>query len=327
MLDVDALSQNTSKLRAAPNRNGKGTMIQRPEKNREMQNHHMDSSIWSDLKFRDDDIVVATYGKTGTTWTQQMIVQMLLGPDANLEPAKLSPWLDMRLLPKEVILPALEAQTHRRVLKTHLPLDALVFSPNAKYLYVGRDGRDIAWSLHNHLYHATDDFYRAINDTPGRIGPPLEPPSHDVHLFWQAWFEGGGYPIWAFWEHVRSWWAYRDLPNIMLLHFDDLKRDMRGQMRRIAAFLDIPVKEAQWEEIVHYCSFEWMKRHADTVSPNGGVGWEDGGQTFINKGTNRRWQQTLTAEEVAAYEERAVRELGEECARWLATGGASTRSS
>ncbi len=31
--------------------------------------------------------------------------------------------------------------------KTHLPVDALVFSPEAKYLYIGRDGRDVIWSM------------------------------------------------------------------------------------------------------------------------------------------------------------------------------------
>ena len=33
-----------------------------------------------------------------------------------------------------------------------------------------------------------------------------------------------------------------------------------------------------------------------------------------------RWAETLTPEEAAAYEDRAVQELGPECARWLATG-------
>ena len=295
-------------------------MIQRPEKTREMHNHHMDSTIWNDLKFRGDDIVVATYLKAGTTWTQQIVAQLLFGPDPDLQLWELSPWLDRRMSPKEVTLPFVEAQTHRRILKTHLPLDALVFSPKAKYLYAGRDGRDIAWSLHNHLYKFTPSSYERVNNTPGRVGPPLDPPSSDVHLFWRAWLEGDGYPFWPFWEHVRGWWAQRDLPNVMLLHFSDLKRDMPGQMRRIAAFLDIPTDEAQWEEIVQYCSFDWMKRNADRVSPAEGNFWEDGAQTFINKGTNKRWQQTLTVEEVVAYEKRAVEELGAECARWLANG-------
>ena len=76
-------------------------------------------------------------------------------------------------MPKEAI-DGLEQQTHRRVLKTHLPVDALVFSPQAKYLYIGRDGRDVVWSLFNHHINATDAFFDAFNDTPGRVGPRLE---------------------------------------------------------------------------------------------------------------------------------------------------------
>jgi aryl sulfotransferase len=115
----------------------------RPRKTRELHNHRFDSTIWNDLKFRDDDIIISTYAKSGTTWTQQIVAQMLFGPDPNLEVAEMSPWLDLRIPPKEVKLPIVEAQTHRRFPKTHLPLDALDFSPEAKYIYIGRDGRDV----------------------------------------------------------------------------------------------------------------------------------------------------------------------------------------
>ncbi|MEQ1867970.1 MAG: sulfotransferase domain-containing protein, partial [Micropepsaceae bacterium] len=106
-----------------------------PKKTREFHNHHFDSTIWNDFKFRDDDIVISTYAKSGTTWVQQMIGQMLFGPDPEMAVAELSPWLDLRVPPKEVKLPMVEAQTKRRFLKTHLPVDALVFSPRAKYIY------------------------------------------------------------------------------------------------------------------------------------------------------------------------------------------------
>ena len=102
-----------------------------PRKTREMQSHHFDSTIWNDLRFRDDDIIISTYGKSGTTWTQQIIAQMLFGPDPELSVAEMSPWLDLRVPPKGIKLAVIEAQTHRRIIKTHLPVDALVFSPNA----------------------------------------------------------------------------------------------------------------------------------------------------------------------------------------------------
>jgi hypothetical protein len=144
-----------------------------PTKTRELHNHHFDSTIWNDLRFRDDDIIISTYAKSGTTWMQQIVAQLLFGPDPEIEVAEMSPWLDLRVPPKEVKLPMVEAQTHRRFLKTHLPLDALVFSPEAKYIYIGRD---VVWSMYNHHANANEIWYEALNDTPGRVGPPIEPP-------------------------------------------------------------------------------------------------------------------------------------------------------
>jgi aryl sulfotransferase len=291
-----------------------------PRKTRELHNHHFDSTIWNDFRFRSDDIVIATYAKSGTTWMQQIVAQLLFGPNPDLQVAEMSPWLDLRVPPQSVKLPLIEAQKHRRFLKTHLPVDALVYSPRAKYLYIGRDARDVVWSLYNHHANANETWYAALNDTPGRVGPPIDPPVDDIHQYWRDWFERDGHPFWPFWDSVRSWWEIRRLPNVLFVHFANLKRDMPGQMRRIAAFLDIPIDESKWDEIVQYCSFDWMKQHASKSAPLGGAFWDGGAQTFINKGTNGRWIDTLTPDESSAYEARATRELGPECARWLATG-------
>src|SRR3546814_1948914 len=56
-------------------------------------------------------------------------------------------------------------------------------------------------------------------------------------------------------------WAIRHLPNVLLLHFADLKKDMPGEIRRVAAFLDIAIDESRWEAIVEHCSFDYMKAH------------------------------------------------------------------
>jgi aryl sulfotransferase len=291
-----------------------------PKKTRELHNHHFDSTIWNDLKFRDDDIVVATYGKAGTTWMQQIIGQMLHGPDPELAVAEMSPWLDLRVPPKAVKLPMVEAQQHRRFLKTHLPVDALVYSPKAKYIYIGRDARDVVWSFHNHHVNANALWYEALNDTPGRVGPPIEPPPADVHQYWIDWMNRDGYPMWPFWENVRSWWEIRHLPNLLLVHFAEIRRDMPAQMRRFAEFLGISVKESSWPQILEFCSFDWMKANATRSTPLGGAFWDAGAQVFVNKGVNGRWRDCLSAAENAEYEARAKQELGEDCAHWLATG-------
>lgn len=291
-----------------------------PRKVRELRSHHFDSTIWNDFRFRDDDIIISTYAKSGTTWVQQIVAQLVFAGAEDLPVAELSPWLDLRVPPKEVKLPAVEAQRHRRFIKTHLPVDALVYSPVAKYIYIGRDGRDVMWSFHNHHIRANELYYQAINDTPGLVGPPIGPPPASVRQYFLEWLDGDGYPWWSFWDHTKSWWKIRHLPNMLLMHFAELKSDLPGQIRRIASFLGIHVDESHWDAIVEHCGFDYMKRHATKSVPLGGIFWDGGAQTFIHKGTNGRWRDTLTAEDCARYERMAVEQLGKPCAHWLATG-------
>lgn len=291
-----------------------------PRKTREFHNHHFDSTVWNDFKFRPDDVVIATYAKSGTTWVQQIVAQLIFQGAADLPVARMSPWLDLRIPPKEVKLAAVEAQTHRRFLKTHLPVDALRFSPQAKYIYIGRDGRDVVWSMYNHHANANQLWYDEINDTPGRVGPPIERPPASIKQYFDDWLAKDGHPFWPFWENIRSWWAIRDLPNVLLLHFSDLKADMPREIRRIAAFLGIEVDKSAWAGILKHCSFDYMKTHAAPSVPLGGAFWDGGAETFINKGNNGRWRDTLSEADCAAYERRAIAELGKDCAAWLATG-------
>jgi aryl sulfotransferase len=283
-------------------------------------NHHMDSTVWNDFAFRDDDVVVATYGKSGTTWTQQIVGQLVFQGDETVAMHALSPWVDLRVPPAPVKLAMLEAQTHRRIVKTHLPVDALVFSPKAKYLYIGRDGRDVAFSFYHHHCQGNALWYEVLNDTPGRVGPPMPKPDPDIRRYFRTWLEQDGYPIWSLWENISSWWAARDLPNVKLVHFNRLKADLPGEMRAIAAFLEIDIPEDRWDAIIEHCSFDYMKTHAEQVAPLGGAIFEGGAETFINKGVNGRWRDVLSAAESAAYEAEALARLGPECARWLATG-------
>ena len=96
--------------------------------------------------------------------------------------------------------------------------------------------------------------------------------------------------------------------------------DMPGQIRQIAEFLQIPVNESRWDAIVEHCTFDWMKLNATKSVPLGGAFWDGGAEVFIHKGVNGRWRDTLTNEESAEYESRAMTELGVDCARWLASG-------
>jgi aryl sulfotransferase len=292
-----------------------------PVKTRELHNHHFDSTAWNGFAFRDDDIVIATYAKAGTTWTQQIVGQLVFGGAADVPVHDISPWLDLRVPPTAQKHALLAAQTHRRFIKTHLPVDALVFSPRAKYLYIGRDGRDVAVSLYNHHARATPDWFRMLNDTPGRVGPPMPPPPASAGEAFDMWLTQDGAPFWPFFSSVRTWWEVRHLPNVLFVHYADLKRDLAGQMRRIADFLGITLGEAQWPAIVEHCTFDYMRAHGEHTVPAGGRMWRDGAASFLHRGEAGRWRELLSPAQGKAYAERARAELGADCARWLEQGG------
>jgi aryl sulfotransferase len=300
-----------------------------PLRSRVYQNHHLDSTRWDYFQSRSNDVVISTSYKAGTTWAQAIVAHLLF-PDGDL-PApvgEMSPWLDMRTRPLELVLNGLEAQAHRRFIKTHLPLDGLPYEDGIRYLYVARDARDVFMSLWNHYSNHTDEVFLSTNNTPGRVGDEFPRLPDDIHAFWRGWmtqgwfeWESDGWPYWSHLHHVQSWWNYRHLPNIQLVHYSDMIEDTEREARRIAAFLGIEVPETAWPGIVKAVSFTEMKKRGERYAPGGGEHWKGGAQTFLHKGTNGRWRDVLSKTDLALYDAACERVLTPDCRKWLENGG------
>lgn len=306
-------------------------MAARPEIRHIYQNHHLDTRRWDRFKPRDGDIVISTSYKAGTTLMQTIVCNMLF-PNGDMPGPvhDVSPWLDMALPPLEETLAALEAQTHRRCIKSHLALDGLPYYDNVQYIMVGRDPRDVFMSLVNHYGSHTPEFFQMMNGRPDLVGDPFPPFDGDVHALWRNWttrgwfpWESDGYPYWSHLHHAKTWWEFRHLPNIRLVHYNDLRRDLEGEMRKLADWLNIDVPEARWPAVVHACKFETVKANPEkVVGAIIDIAFKGGGDTFIHKGTNGRWKDVLSAEELALYEAAKDRTLPADCAAWLENGGA-----
>jgi len=304
-------------------------MLNQPQCTHIYQNHHIDSTRWDYFTPRDDDIVIATSYKAGTTWTQAIVAHLIF-PDGHFPaaPFEMSPWLDMRVTPLEVVLNRLKAQQHRRFIKTHLPLNSLLYNEKIKYLYIARDARDVFMSLWNHYKGMKEEAFLLINNLPGREGDALPPPPDDIHEFWQNWITRGsfawecdGWPYWSHLSNVQSWWDFRHLPNIKLFHFSDMLSDTEKEIHRMAAFLEIDVPDNAWDGIVKAVSFAEMKQQGELYAPGGGQFWKGGANTFLHKGTNGRWRDVLSGNELAQYDAACDRVLTSECRQWLEHGG------
>src|SRR5215470_10659968 len=101
------------------------------------------SEHWARYRPRRGDVVIATFPRVGTTWTQR-IVSLLIFQSAEPRPMwPTSPHVDGRREPIEAVLARIEAQDHRRFLKSHLPFDALPIHDEVHYIHVARDPRDV----------------------------------------------------------------------------------------------------------------------------------------------------------------------------------------
>jgi len=288
---------------------------------------YFDSRRWEGYQPRSDDIIISTYPKCGTTWMQR-IVGMLIFQSADPFPVQeSSPWPDFGLPPPGAMLELAESQTHRRFIKSHLPYDTLPVYEGVKFIHVARDGRDAAMSFHNHKRNYTDATLDGINagiaDDP-RFPDSYERPGPDPADHFHAWVEGPADEIGdekcGYFYLENSFWAARHDPNVLLVHYADMKQDLDGEMRRIAQFLGVEVSENLWPELVKAATFGEMKKKASELMPTAGEIWEGGGNTFLNKGENARWKSVFHEADLDAYDAKVAAQFSPSLANWSSEG-------
>ena len=210
-----------------------------------------DSARWWDFPFRPGDIVVSTRSKSGTTWVQMICLLLVYGtPDLPDRLGALSPWLDHLVRPEDEVFARLAAQEHRRVIKTHTPLDGVPLDARATYIVVGRHPLDMAVSLYHHGDNIDRRRMAELTGNPETPRPP-RPPLHEWLLGFVDW--DGDPREWldtlpGAMLHLSDAWARRHDPNVVLVHYDDLRADLDGAMRRLAARLGIAVDEERWPD-------------------------------------------------------------------------------
>jgi hypothetical protein len=238
---------------------------------------------------RPDDIFIATYPKSGTTWMQMLLVQLLNKGDVEFDHIlQKSPYLE-EVVRMERVASYLEKLPSPRIIKTHMTYRELQPAKSVRIIFITRNAQDTFVSCYHH-YELARRFRSSFD---GFMDGMVRGRS-----FFGSWY---GY--------MRGWMPHRNDPNVLWVRYEDLRQDLEGQARRIAGFLKIPVPEERLPDILRNCSFESM-RQQDHKFDVRTVIYEANPGGFIRQGGSGT-KPALREEHVAELERNVAKLRGE----------------
>ncbi len=294
-----------------------------------------DSARWDGFEFRDDDIVIATPAKCGTTWMQNIVGMLVMGrTDLGRPITEISPWLDMLTRPLDDVVAMLDAQEHRRFIKTHTPLDGMPFDERVTYICVLRHPLQVALSDIDHGNNIDIDKVLPIRGAVAGLDdladlPPPPERSDDPQERMREWLDdpteygspGGSVSLAQLLTHARTYWDARDRPNVHLFHYSDLRRDLEGQMRRVADVLGIALPD-DFARFVEAATFDRMRAAADRTAPDSELGTWKSNADFFRSADDRTWD-FMTDDDLSHFESRLVDLAEADLAEFMCNGGVS----
>ncbi|XP_013180692.1 PREDICTED: sulfotransferase 1C4-like isoform X3 [Papilio xuthus] len=275
-----------------------------------INNYKNDAANIYNMPLRPDDIFVASFPRSGTTWTQELV--WLLASDLDYSKAAAIPlqarytFLEFSMyLSKEIlnavknenagkedqlkILDILSApgsqlaaqMSSPRFLKTHLPMSLLppTLLDSTKVLYVARNPLDVAVS-----YYHLNKLYKLSN----YIG--------DFKSFWELFIKN--MVNWApYFEHLKEAWQLRHHPNMLFLFYEELSKDLPATVQRVADFLGKKITSDQLTQLCSHLSFENFKNNPSVNQDElKTLGMLSEKESFIRNGKSGGWRDYFDEE-------------------------------
>lgn len=252
--------------------------------------------IWDQIhnfQAREDDILVATFPKAGTTWTQEIVDLIMLNGDVERSmraPCFVKvPFIDLNPKPMLSGVDAANAMKSPRLLKTHLPIQLVppsFWEKNVKVIYVARNAKDCMVSY----FH-----FQRMNKT-------LPDPGTWNEYF--STFLAGNVPWGSWFDHVIGWWKVKDKHQILYVFYEDMIEDPRREIRKISTFLGKELTEEVVDAIQHHTSFDAMKDNPMTncsVLPSSI--FDQSISPFIRKGKVGDWKNHFLVAQNIVFDE------------------------
>ena len=243
------------------------------------------------------DVIVCSYFKSGTNWTMQIAVQIAHRGKGEFEHIHdLVPWPDMAnnaryAVPLDDDGPGRSSPTGIRVIKTHMALDDLPYSPAGRYICVVRDPKDVFVSS----YH----FTRALV-----LGPLM--PTVDA---WLDTYLSPDAPMGPWAKHVASGWSMRGRSNVLFLTYESMRADLPAVVDKIAAFMGVALTADERSAVIERSSFAHMKRIEHKFEAPGAP-WANAKGAMMRRGTSGGSAELITTEQQRRIDDHWRAELG-----------------
>ena len=247
------------------------------------------------------DVFIATFAKSGTNWMMQIVHQLLFHGQGEYDHIHdVVPWPDTKAMgpfskyavPVEEPSVWMASPEHKRAIKTHFDWELMPYSEDARYIMVIRDPKDIFVS--SYFFFVKNGPLRALK------------PSVDL---WYRVFLSGHFPIGGSWAaNTAGYWAQRHRPNVMVVSFKSMKRDLRGTVLKVANFLDVHPAPDVLDEVCRKSSFEYMKQIDQKFQVWKMTPWGTP-TSMMRKGTQGGSSELLTPQRQREMDERFMAEL------------------